>query len=81
MPALTQPSQNLDLGRIGSQQTSRSRPERCNSPLRREVGFHLGKKHHGDCVRAGHLDGERSLNFIFRRGGFNQGESGIQFDF
>ena len=81
MPAMTQAAKNLDLGRIGSQQTSRRRPERRNSPLRCESDFHLGQNRHGAYVRAGHLDSERSLNFILRRGGFNHGESGIQFDF
>ena len=32
MPAVTQPSKNLNLRGVGSQQTSRSRAERRNSP-------------------------------------------------
>ena len=34
MPAMTQAAKNLDLGRIGSQQTSRRRANNRNLPLR-----------------------------------------------
>ena len=31
----------------------------------------------GSCVRAGHLDGERTLDFVLRRCGLDYSESGI----
>jgi hypothetical protein len=35
---------------------------------------------HGGCVRAGHLDGERSLDLVARCGGINHGKRRIQSD-
>jgi hypothetical protein len=36
---------------------------------------------HGGGVRAGHLDGEGSFNFVFWRCGFDYSESGINVGF
>ena len=43
--------------------------------LRRNV--QLGKDRHGGRVRTGHLDSERSLNFVSRRRGFDHRERSI----
>jgi hypothetical protein len=66
LPATTQPSKNLNLGRIGPHQTSRSRSERRNPSLCSKSAIQLGENCHGGCVCAGHLH-ERSLNFVIRR--------------
>ena len=77
MSAVTQASENLHLRRIRLHQASRSRPKRSNSPLCCECDIQLGENCHGGGVRAGHLDGERSLYFVLRRCGFDHRERGI----
>ena len=81
MTAITQPSKDLNLGCKSPQQTSRRRSERRNSPLRSESAVQLGENPHGSRVRAGHLDGERGLDFVLRRCGFDHSESGIDVGF
>jgi hypothetical protein len=81
MSAVTQASENLHLRRIRLHQTSRSRPVRRYSPLRCECDVQLGENRHGRRVRAGHLDGERSLNFVLRRCSFDHRERGIHRQF
>jgi hypothetical protein len=68
LPTITQAPKNLNLRRISSHQTSRSRSEGCNSPLCSAGDIQLGKDGHGGCVSAGHLYGKRCLNFVLRRG-------------
>jgi hypothetical protein len=55
LSAMTQASKNLNLRRIRSEQTSRSRPKRCNSPLCCEGRVQLSKDRHGGCVRISNL--------------------------
>jgi hypothetical protein len=81
MTAITQPSKNLNLRRIRSEQTSRSRPKRRNPPLCSKSAIQLGENCHGGRVRAGHLNGKRSFNFVLWRCGLDHSESGINVDF
>jgi hypothetical protein len=66
LSAMTQPSKNLNLRRIRSEQTSRSRPKRRKPPLCSKTAIQLGENGHCGCVCAGHLHGERCLNFVLR---------------
>jgi hypothetical protein len=67
LSAMTQPSKNLNLRRIRSEQTSGNRPKRRNPPLCSKTAIQLGENGHCGCVCAGHLHGERCLNFVLRR--------------
>jgi len=67
-PAVTEPPQYLNLHRKSPHQPSDGRPERRRPPLGYEGGVHLGKDCHRSRMGAGHLDGERSLDLIFRSG-------------
>jgi hypothetical protein len=77
MTAITQPSKNLNLRRIRSEQTSRCRSERRNPPLCSKSAIQLGENCHGGRVRAGHLDRERCLNFVLWRCGLDHSEGGV----
>ena len=81
LSAMTQPSKNLNLRRIRSEQTSRNRPKRRNPPLCSKSAIQLGENCHGGRVRAGHLNGKRSFNFVLWRCGFDYSESGINMGF
>ena len=81
LSAMTQPSKNLNLRRIRSEQTSRSRPKRRNSPLCSKTAIQLGENCHGGCVCAGHLHGERCLNFVLWRCGLDHSEGGVNVNF
>jgi hypothetical protein len=72
LPTVTQASKDLNLGGISFHQTSRCRSERRNAALTCKGDVQLGENRHGGCVRTGHLDGERSLDFVLRRCGFDQ---------
>ena len=81
MTAMTQPSKNLNLRGIRSEQTSRSRPKRRNPPLCSKSAIQLGENCHGGCVRAGHLNGKRSFNFVLWRCGLDHSEGGVNVNF
>jgi hypothetical protein len=81
LPAVTQSPKNLDLCCISPHQTGRRRPECRYSLLRPKGTVHLSEDGYGGCVRACHLDGEGSFNFVPRRGGFDYSESGINVGF
>jgi hypothetical protein len=72
LTAIPQASKNLNLRRKCSEQTSRSRSERRNSPFRSKSAFQLGKNCHGGCVCAGHLHRGRCLKFVTWRGGLDR---------
>jgi hypothetical protein len=81
MTAITQPSKNLNLRRIRSEQTSRRRPKRRNPPLCSKSAIQLGENGHGGCVCAGHLNGKRCLNFVLWRCGLDHSEGGVNVNF
>jgi hypothetical protein len=81
LSAIAQPSKYLDLGGISPHQTSRRRLEGGNSLFRCESDVELGKYRHGGRVRAGHLDGERTFNFVFGGCGFDHRERSIYGEF
>jgi hypothetical protein len=67
LPAVTQAAKDLNLAGISSHQPGRSRSERRNPPLCSKTAIQLGENCHGGRVRAGHLNGERCLNFVLWR--------------
>ena len=77
LTAVTQASKNLRLHHIRSEQTTRSRCVRRNSALRSEATVELAEYGHRCRMRTGHLDGERSFDFIFRPGARDHREGGI----
>jgi hypothetical protein len=81
LPAITQASKNLNLHCVSPHQTSRRRSECRNSALCCEGHIQLGENRHRGCVRAGHLNGERCLNFVLRRCSFDHRECGIHGQF
>ena len=81
LTAITQASKHLNLGYISPHQASRRRSEGGNSPLRREGHVQLAENRHGGRVRAGHLDGERSFNFVFGGRRFDHRERSIHGEF
>ena len=58
LPAVTKPPKHFDLGRIGSEQPSRSRAKRRHSLLTPMSASEPGENRQGGRVRASHLDGE-----------------------
>ena len=78
LTAVTQTSKNLNLRCISPHQTGSRRSERRNPLLRKGEGnIQLHKDRQGGCVRAGHLNRERTLNFVLRRCGFDHRERSI----
>ena len=77
LPAVAQAAKDLNLGGISSHQPGRSRPKRRNPSLCSKTAIQLGENCHGGRVRAGHLNGERCLNFVLWRCGLDHSESGI----
>jgi hypothetical protein len=74
-------SKNLNLHCISSHQTSRRRSERRYSPLCCKGHVQLRQNRHDGSVRTGHLDGERSFNFVAGRCGFDHREGSIHGEF
>ena len=76
LPSVAQTPEDFNLGRISPHQPSRRRSE-----LRCKGDVHLGENRHRGYVTSGHLDGERCLNFVLRRRGFDHRERSIHREF
>ena len=77
LPAMTQASKHLYLHRKCLHQTSCSRRECRNSPLRSEATVELAEYGHRRRVRARHLNCQPAFYLVFRRCGFDHRERGI----
>jgi hypothetical protein len=81
MTAVAQASKDFHLQCERPHQTSRSRAEGSNPPLRPESAIQLRENRHRRYVYAGQLDCECCLKFISRSHSFYHGDGGIDVKF